>query len=170
MFYVLFTNTNAPGQAESGERYYRTLQPLLQKNEGFIEETPFGHPTDPERSLEFARFENEESLVRWSNHPTHLRIMHQGRHKIFKKFRVTVGSDTPSAMADRDGRVVVMYTRPAGPSDPEAEVMKLSHVAGEEAGEKVAEESFWIGETSWMWVTRLKAGEDVADFEELLKR
>ena len=177
MFYILFTATLPAGQSALSEQYYSTLQPILHNNKGFIKETPFSDPTEPGAQLLFGHFVDENSMKRWRNNPTHLKIMHQARHHMFDHFRVTVGTDdTPeSSAATKEGeeRVVVVYERPAATQELlHPEHMQLSYVTKvEEVSERtVVDSKFYMGEESWVWVSRLKIGTSADEFEALLER
>jgi len=174
MFYILFTATLPAGQSSLSEQYYSTLQPILHNNKGFIKETPFSDPTEPGAQLLFGHFVDENSMKRWRNNPTHLKIMHQARHHMFSHFRVTVGTDDtpePSSAATKEGeeRVVVVYERPAT-QELRPEHTQLSYVTKIEVSERTVDSKFYMGEDSWVWVSRLKIGSSADEFEALLER
>ena len=169
MFYVLFSAVVKPEHAKKGEQYYTKLQPILNKTAGFIEEIPFSDPSNPSGQLLFANFEDAASIMRWRSNKTHLRIMHHARHQIFEQFRVTVGSDE-APIGDREGRVVVVYTRQESPRDLKEDSKELSTIVSADASSIEDEMEFYVGESQWMWVARLRAGRKAKDFEDLLRR
>jgi hypothetical protein len=49
------------------QRYYGNLRSKLRNIEGFIFETPYGHPTKPGGQLLLAKFVDEAATARWRN-------------------------------------------------------------------------------------------------------
>ncbi|KAF2221316.1 hypothetical protein BDZ85DRAFT_265179 [Elsinoe ampelina] len=170
MLYVLFTATVREEQSTLSDQYYSTLQPIVRRIEGFVDETPFADPSRPNGQLLLARFDDEDAIARWRNSPTHLRIMHHARHDIFEDFRVTIGTDLPDASAEsyQDARMIVVHQTPSlgvPSTDPEQEAPSL--VTTDRQME--TSESF-IGASSALKVWRLKTKAEVQHLEASLAR
>lgn len=98
--------------------------------------------------------------------------MHSARHNIFSSFRITVGRDEPQcpAKSGEKQKIVVVYARPAGNTQPTEEDMVLPHSDKEEIARSGSETTFYEGEDCWMWVLRLVEGVDVNGIEAGFQR
>ncbi|KAF2169904.1 hypothetical protein M409DRAFT_20317 [Zasmidium cellare ATCC 36951] len=169
MHYVLFSGIVPASKAAVGAEYYGTLQPILQNISGFIEEVPFGDPTQPHRQCLFAQFTDAAALARWRNHPTHLRVMHDARQNVFDEFRIVVGTDNDDAAAAAE-RIVNIYQRPVRTTEPGEDLKRLVDGVEKTAAGKTPESKFYVGEKLLMWVSRPKGGSSVEEFEASLER
>ncbi|KAG8623050.1 hypothetical protein KVT40_008026 [Elsinoe batatas] len=170
VFFVLFTATVREDQSTLSDQYYSTLQPIVQRIEGFVDETPFADPSRANGQLLLSRFNDEGAIARWRNSPTHLRIMRRARHDIFEDFRVTIGTDLPdaSAEADQDARMIVVHQTPSTEiSSTDTEQAAPASVMTDR--QLKASESF-IGASPALKVWRLKNKADVQHLETSLAR
>lgn len=116
MYYVIFEGTVPDDKLAVSEQYYKTLLPELQKVSGFIEETGFGSPHTPSKSVTISLWEDEAAVRRWRNESTHLRIQQKASTGVFESYRIRLG---PALASDQDynmalsgaGQCVVLYQR-----------------------------------------------------------
>lgn len=170
MHFVLFVGQVPAEKRTESEKFYRHLQPILHhKVEGFIDETGFINPSQPETQLLFARFANEDAIAQWRNNSTHLMIMHHARHGIFSHFRVTVCTDNhePSTTAEKTERVVLVHERQHN-GNLEPEQMQPALKAGY-TSEALIDSEYYVGETHSLRIWRLNAGTNAKEFEESLE-
>lgn len=72
------------------ERTFERMAALASEAPGLISLDAYASP-DGTR-LAVVRFESDEALQDWKNHPEHLRAQGRGREEFFDEYRVTVAS------------------------------------------------------------------------------
>lgn len=114
----------ASRNAISGQ-YYTTLQKLLEKQSGFISETPFLSLDQEGQQVLIARFANEESLHAWRKEHTHLKVESKARETIFIDYRIRTGPEMTDEETIKDdesgigkvtqskGHILLLYQYPA---------------------------------------------------------
>ena len=68
------------------------LKPELEKMPGFISVERFQSLTDPGKLLSLSFWEDEESIRRWRNLEAHRLAQSQGRHGVFKDYRLRIAA------------------------------------------------------------------------------
>src|SRR5262245_37920045 len=84
------------------------LKPALEKMPGFISVERFQSLTDPGKLLSLSFWEDEESVRGWRNLEAHRLAQSQGRHDVFKDYRLRI------AAVSRD---YGMFDRKEAPAD-----------------------------------------------------
>ena len=167
----MFVGTAHAEKGTESEQNYRQLQPILYHNvEGFIDETGFINPSQPETQMLFARFANEDAIAQWRNNPTHLKIMHHARHSVFGHFRITVCTDIsrPSTTGKETEPVVLVHDRQHN-GNLESEQMQPG-LKGGSTSEGLADPEHYVGENRSLRIWRLNAGANAEEFEASLER
>ena len=161
MYYILFRSTALPDQSAMSDEYYKIARNMT----GFIDETRFVDVQNPDVSFMFARFADEEAVMRWRNGQMRLGMMHNARKDILSTFRLTVGTD--GAGREGRGRVVVVHRCPKREGDADE---KERNALERATGGFVESEEVYTGEKGLMRVHMLRDGVDVGELEGSLQR
>lgn len=92
MFFVIFESSEHSETSAMSAKFYDKLHDRLQGFPGFIGETTstsIGENQFPD--IFIATFEDDAAADRWRRDPTHLRIQHASREKIFIDYRLRAG-------------------------------------------------------------------------------
>lgn len=95
MHVILFHNRTRTGLDEGayGQAFEEMLEAVATMD-GFISIEGFSGEDGSE--LAVVRFESEETLAAWRNHPDHARIRERGRAEFFDSYEITVSEVTRS--------------------------------------------------------------------------
>jgi heme-degrading monooxygenase HmoA len=90
MIAVIFEAIPAEGKKEAYLGIAAQLRPVLDNIPGFISIERFQSINDPEKILSLSFWEDEEAVRHWRNTEMHRHAQEQGRHSIFKDYRLRV--------------------------------------------------------------------------------
>src|SRR4051812_10419047 len=92
MIAVIFEAIPAAGKKEAYLDIAAQLRPKLDAIKGFISIERFQSINDPEKMLSLSFWEDETAVSQWRNTEMHRHAQEQGRHSIFKDYRLRVAS------------------------------------------------------------------------------
>jgi heme-degrading monooxygenase HmoA len=92
MIAVIFEAIPAAGKKEAYLDIAAQLRPKLDAIKGFISIERFQSINDPEKILSLSFWEDEAAVSQWRNTEMHRHAQEQGRHSIFKDYRLRVAS------------------------------------------------------------------------------
>lgn len=72
------------------ERAFEHMLALVAEEPGFVDIV--GYVGEDGTELAVARFETPESIVRWHDHPEHLRTQQRGRDEFFDAYDITIAT------------------------------------------------------------------------------
>lgn len=88
---VLFRiRTREDIDAAEYERTFERMLSLVAEQPGFVDIVPYMGEDGTE--LAVARFETPSSVVRWHDHPEHLRTQQRGRDEFFDAYDITIAT------------------------------------------------------------------------------
>lgn len=88
---VLFQiRTRADIDAQAYERAFVEMVELVSQLPGFISVEAFAGEDGSELAL--ARFESEDAIAAWREHPDHVLTQHRGRTEFFASYAITVAT------------------------------------------------------------------------------
>ncbi len=97
---LIKTSLRADVDMKEYEALNTRMVELVQTIPGFV--SVKGYRADDGDEVAIARFENQEALSTWRNHPEHLETQRKGRERLFQSYDIQVcevvrayGSDSP---------------------------------------------------------------------------
>jgi heme-degrading monooxygenase HmoA len=101
MVIVLFRNkVRADVDQADYERTFERMLELAQQMPGFISIDGYAAPDGGE--LAVVRFENEETLKAWKQHPEHLQVQAKARAEFYDTYQITVATQVREYGFQRD--------------------------------------------------------------------
>jgi heme-degrading monooxygenase HmoA len=73
------------------ERAFERMYELAAQMPGFVSIEGFSSPDGAE--LAVVKFESEESLLAWKNHPEHVNVQKRAREAFYDTYRITVATE-----------------------------------------------------------------------------
>ena len=164
-----------PDKAAIAGEYYKMLLPELHKIPGFINETPLGSPSNPDKAVEVAAFENEEAIKRWRNESNHLRIQGKASHGVYESYRIRIGPTVDDdhnesvGLAD-EHQYIILYQcdKPDGSLNSDASSL-ISTGAPTEIKEYLLDSSVYHASQA-VWISTWSSGFAASKFERLIDR
>jgi heme-degrading monooxygenase HmoA len=92
MVVVIFEVEPLPGKAEQYFDFAAALRPELEKIEGFISVERFESLNNKGKYVSISCWRDEEAIHKWRAHVGHQQAQQQGRHDIFKDYRIRVAT------------------------------------------------------------------------------
>ena len=85
-----------PGMEEEAQKWLAELMPLVEQFSGFQGKESYAHISGDGRVNTVSCWEDEKSLLAWTQDPTHQKAMVAGKDRIFSRYSIRVCSELRS--------------------------------------------------------------------------